>query len=85
MTDSDRQKLTTMLRHNEQTVWLATSEIRRCFRSIGRAVVANQSDDKISRLIVHINELFVLLLEMIDVVRIVDVHPVAFPDRPVDQ
>ena len=34
MTKRDRGKLTNMLRHNEQAVWVATPEIRRCFRGI---------------------------------------------------
>jgi AraC family transcriptional regulator, 4-hydroxyphenylacetate 3-monooxygenase operon regulatory protein len=64
MTAADRRKLTDMLRHNEQAVWLATPEIRKCFQRIGQAVETDQGGSKISRLTVHINELFVLLLEM---------------------
>jgi AraC family transcriptional regulator, 4-hydroxyphenylacetate 3-monooxygenase operon regulatory protein len=64
MTDGDRRKLTTMLRHNEQTVWVATPDIRHCFQKIGRDVETDQASSNISRLTVHINELFVLLLEM---------------------
>ena len=64
MTEGDRRKLTTILRHNEQPIWAATAEIRHCFQKIGQAIEADQAGSKISRLTVHINELFMLLLEM---------------------
>ncbi len=65
LTRADREKLTNMLRHNDQAVWHATAEIRHCFQRIGRAVQTDRSGSNVSRLAVHLNELFVLVLEML--------------------
>ena len=65
LTASDMQELTTLLRHNEQPVWRATPEIRRCFREIGRTLAIEEGKSKISRLAVYLNEVFLLVLEML--------------------
>lgn len=64
LTEADRRQLTAMLRNNEQAVWHATADIRRCFRMIGRSVETDRSGSNLSRLAVSLNELFVLILEM---------------------
>ena len=60
----DRRELTDILRHNEQPVWRATAEVVRCFRRIGAAVEADRAGSGISSLAVHLNGLFLLILEM---------------------
>jgi len=64
LTDADRRRLTEILRHNEQPVWHAGGDIRRCFQQLARAVEADAGGSSISRLAALLNELFVLLLEM---------------------
>ncbi len=64
LTDADRKQLTNVLRHNEQSVWHTTDEMRHCFQRIGRAVETDQSGSNISWLVVHLNKLFLLVLEM---------------------
>jgi len=61
LSKADLDELTTFLRHNEQPVWKAPADIRRCFQAIAPAV---EGDHNISRLTVRVNDLFVLLLDM---------------------
>lgn len=65
MTKPDLRELTIMLRRNEHPVWSVTADIRHCFERIGQAVETNHSGSSTSRLIVYLNELFVLVLEML--------------------
>ncbi|MCX7045633.1 MAG: AraC family transcriptional regulator [Candidatus Sumerlaeota bacterium] len=66
LTREDLKELTIMLSHNEQPVWLATPEIKRCFQQIGRLLEAQHRQDvSYSRLTVSINELYVAALEML--------------------
>jgi AraC family L-rhamnose operon regulatory protein RhaS len=60
LTPADLRQLTTFLRQNEQPVWRAEAEIRRCCQKIAQAVVG----EHLSRLAVCLNEIFVLVLEM---------------------
>ena len=60
----DLRELTTMLRHNEQSVWRAPEALLRCFRRIAEAVESDQSGSSISQLTLRVNELFLLLLDM---------------------
>jgi AraC-like DNA-binding protein len=60
----DLKQLTDTLRHNEQPVWRATSEIRRCFRLIGVAVASDDHGSSVSHLAVHLNQLLLAILEM---------------------
>ena len=64
LTPADLKELTDVLRHNEQPVWRATSDVCRCFRRIAAAVEADRDGSGISSLAVHLNQLFLLLLEM---------------------
>lgn len=65
MKKTDLKELTNILRHNEQPVWRAAGEIRHCFKQIGQAVKTDRSGSNISLLTAHLNEMFVLLLEML--------------------
>jgi AraC-like DNA-binding protein len=64
LTPADLRQLTAILRHNEQPVWRATTEIARCFRRIGDAVESDRDGSSISHLAVELNQLFLLVLEM---------------------
>jgi AraC-like DNA-binding protein len=61
----DMEELTNILRHNEQPVWTASPDIRKCFRAIAQAVAADRDGSHISHLLLRISELFLLLLEML--------------------
>jgi AraC-like DNA-binding protein len=64
---AELQRLTTILRHNEQPVWHADEEIARCFRKLGKAASLGATDpDAIARLKILINELIIALAEMLE-------------------
>ena len=61
------QRLTTILRHNEQPVWRANEEIVRCFRNLGKAAgLGATTPETIGRLKLLINELIITLAEMLE-------------------
>ncbi len=64
LTPADLRQLTDILRHNEQPVWHATAEVAHCFGRIAAAVEADLDGDRISSLAVHLNQLFLSVLEM---------------------
>ena len=64
MTPGDLRQLTDVLRHNEQPVWHATTEVAHCFRRIAAAVEADREGSSLSSLAVGINQLFLSVLEM---------------------
>ena len=65
LTQKDLKDLTTMLKHNEQPVWNGNPDLRSCFQKIGRVLSGNNMDRKISHLTVYLNEIFLLLLELL--------------------
>lgn len=56
-------ELTNLLRHNEQPVWAASPEIGRCFEQLAQMVGTLEPAKALTRLKLHLNELFVVLLE----------------------
>ena len=60
------RELTNILRHNEQPLWRATTDVGDCFRRIGLAAASDYQGESlsISRLAVHLNRLLLSLLEM---------------------
>ena len=56
----DLSQLTDFLRQNEQPVWPANDEIRRCFQRIAHSVDVDRDGSHVSRLTVSLNELFLL-------------------------
>ncbi len=60
----DLDELTNMLRHNEQPVWTATADLRRCFHAISQAVAGDVDGSRVSHLAIRISELFLCLLEL---------------------
>lgn len=63
LTKSDMDELTRMLRQNEQLVWKANVEIRKCFQRIGQLVLSEDVAGNESWMIISINELLLHLLK----------------------
>lgn len=61
----DREELTTKLRQVTQPVWHSGEELMRCFQKIAAAIRGDHDGRNLSRLTAHLNELFVLLLELL--------------------
>ena len=64
LSQPDLDELTNILRHNENPVWKATAELRRCFREIAQAVDGDINGSCLSRLTLRINDMLLLMLEM---------------------
>ena len=62
---ADIERLTDLIRHNEEPIWRASPDVRRCFQGIAQAVEARDATDNVSRLAVYVNELFLCLLDLI--------------------
>lgn len=64
LSEEDLQHLTVLLRHNEQPVWIANSDILRIFQKIGEAVQRDVNGNQESRLRMYINEVLLLMLDL---------------------
>lgn len=64
LTTKDIKELTKILRQNEQPVWKATPEIKRCFHHIGSLIANDLLGKKESWIAIYINELLLHLLEL---------------------
>ncbi|MBI1786767.1 MAG: helix-turn-helix transcriptional regulator [Acidobacteria bacterium] len=64
LSEPDLEELTNVLRHNEQPVWRASPEIGRCFQWISEAVRQETVVSTVSRLAVHVNDLFLRLVDL---------------------
>lgn len=64
LSDKDLADLTTMLRQNEQEIWYTNSKIADCFREIGKAVDATDSENHESELTILINNLLLNILRL---------------------
>jgi AraC family L-rhamnose operon regulatory protein RhaS len=61
------QRVTTILRHNEQPVWHADEEIARCYRKLGKAATLGATNpETIARLKILINEFIIALAQMLE-------------------
>lgn len=65
LSPSDRKRLTTLLSHNEQAIWRANAEIGACFDKIAPLLDASPPRSAQTRLVLHINELIVALLDLL--------------------
>jgi AraC family L-rhamnose operon regulatory protein RhaS len=65
LSPNDLRRLTTLLRHNEQPVWSANQEVRRCFEKIGELVDAVKPLSVQTQLQIYINELFLVLKQLL--------------------
>jgi AraC family L-rhamnose operon regulatory protein RhaS len=65
LSPADLTRLTQLLRHNEQPVWRADEHIGRCFEQLAQLAATRDPAATQTRLQLHLNELFVTLLEML--------------------
>ena len=65
LSPADLRQLTTLLSHNEQSVWRANDEIGECFEKIAGLVQPQEPLGVQTRLQLYINELFLALLELL--------------------
>lgn len=65
LSEADRQRLTTLLSHNEQAIWRANAEIRASFAKMAPLLETHKPAAAQSRLVLHINELMVALLDLL--------------------
>ncbi|MGQ7869172.1 helix-turn-helix transcriptional regulator [Sunxiuqinia sp. sy24] len=65
LSKDDLNELTRILRLNEQPVWHANDELKRCFAQIGKMTKNYEREHFDSRIKVFINEILILLLEML--------------------
>ncbi|MFZ2643013.1 MAG: AraC family transcriptional regulator [Verrucomicrobiia bacterium] len=66
LTTSERERLTTLLRHNEQPVWKADATIASCFAKIARLTARESQPFDRTRMALAINELLLAICEMLD-------------------
>lgn len=62
LTKPDLDDLTKILRQNEQPIWKANHEIRKCFSKIGNIIQEDKGFSKVSWVLIYINELLMELL-----------------------
>jgi AraC-like DNA-binding protein len=65
LSPADRQRLTTLLSHNEQSVWRANDDLGNCFERLAGLVNTTEPAAVQTKLQLHINELFVILLDLL--------------------
>ena len=62
---SDLLELTLNLRQNEQPVWKANQEFKKCFVQIGKIIKKSKDNNYDSKLKIQINNLLILLLDIL--------------------
>lgn len=65
LSPSDLAELTNILRHNEQPVWKANPDIRRCFQAIAHGVETDRGGGNVSLLTLRINDFLLRTLELL--------------------
>ena len=66
MTKNDLNRLTRILRHDDQWMWKTNANIKECFCKIGNAVDSDIQGSSSSKIRLLVNELLILLLELLD-------------------
>lgn len=66
LSKKDLERLTLLLRQNEKPVWKASNEIKKCFKEIYKSIKSDIEGSSASKIRLHINELLIHLLEMLD-------------------
>ena len=66
MTKIDLDRLTKILRQDDQWLWQSNPSIRECFHKIGIAVDTDLEGSSASKIRLLVNELLILLLDLID-------------------
>jgi AraC family L-rhamnose operon regulatory protein RhaS len=59
------KQLTSLLQHNEQPVWRVDGEVEQCFERLAALVVSHRSQTLESRLRLHVSELLIAIMEML--------------------
>ncbi len=71
LSPADLRRLTTLLSHNEQSVWRANDEIGACFERMAALVQTKSPLNVQTRLRLYINELFISLRELLEEEKVV--------------
>lgn len=66
LTPEDLDRLTTILRLNDQSILMADKEVANCFINLGKAIDQNRSGSSASKIRLLINQLLLLLLDMLN-------------------
>lgn len=66
LTSFDLNRLTTILRQNDQSILKADKEVANCFMNLGKAIDGDQSGSSASKIRLFVNQLLLLVLDMLD-------------------
>lgn len=66
LTKRDLDRLTTILRQNDQSILMSNKEVANCFINLGKAIDSDKSGSSASRLRLLINELLILVLDILN-------------------
>lgn len=66
LTPDDLNRLTTILRKNDQSILMADKEVANCFINLGKAIDTDKSGSSASKIRLLINQLLLLVLDMLD-------------------
>ena len=66
LTSEDLERLTTMLRQNDQSILMADREVAHCFIQLGKAIDTDRSGSSASKIRLLINQLLLQILDMLD-------------------
>ena len=66
LTPTDLARLTTILRHNETSIWKTNQRVRDCFLRINKAVNTDENGNNASRIRLLVNYLLILILDLLD-------------------
>lgn len=66
MTNKDLNRLTKILRQDDQWLWQSNMKMKDCFHKIGMAVDSDANGSSASKIRLLVNEMLILLLEMVD-------------------
>ncbi|WP_422351564.1 helix-turn-helix domain-containing protein [Flagellimonas sp.] len=66
LTPDDLNRLTTILRQNDQSILKTNREVRDCFIALGKAIDADESGSNASKIRLLINYLLILILDLVD-------------------
>ena len=70
LSPAELRQLTDFLRHNEQPVWKVDAQIGHCFERIAALVARSEPQKSQTRLQLHLNELLLMVLEMLQSRRV---------------
>ena len=84
ITTKDLAQFTQKLRHNENPVWNATPAITDSFRRIGRCIDSWGQSGAVSRLVIHLNALFLNIFDAIAFQQSEDIPTLTSPRRTVE-